>query len=179
MLGVSFTIALISVFAIIVTAKAKGKFTSLLILNLSTGEVSQHENPKLQSFFAFSDFRDEVKEAPTHGQGYEIWRLGKGQQDNGLFAIDHLYYYPPGSQANGYVFYDGLVNGYSEYDQHWFPSTAEGDALFEESIVHPSNDKPLQWPWMVATLAALIFGIIAGFKLARRHSTAISQHSNH
>ncbi len=177
-LGLSAAIALLLALAVTLTVQAKGNFTSLLIFNLSTGEIRQLEDPKLLSFFALSDFKEGLKEAPSHsGQGYEIWRLAEGQQGGGLFAIDHLHYYPPGSQPNGYVFYDGLVNGTSEYDQRWFPSTAEGDALFEVAIAHPANETPIQWSWLVATIAALILGIIAVFTLARRRATANHQHS--
>lgn len=173
-------IALLSVLAVAVTAQAKGNFTSLLIFNLSTGEVRQLEDPRLLPFFALSDFKEGIKEAPIHtGQGYEIWRLGERQQGSGLFAIDHLHYYPPGSQPHGYVFYDGLVNGASEYDQLWFSSTTEGDALFQGAIARPANATPVKWPWLVAVTAALILGIIAGFTLAKRRATAAYQHSMH
>lgn len=178
-LGLSVAIALFATFAVAVTAKAKGNFTSLLIFNQSTGEVRLLEDPKLLSFFAFSDFKEGMKEAPTHGLGYEIWRLHDGQQRGGLFAFDHLHYYPRGSQSNGYVFYDGIVNGRSEYDQLWFPSTAEGDVLFEKEIAHPANAMPFQWSWGLVAFAALVFGIIAGFTLAKRRATALAQHSIH
>ena len=56
---------------------------------------------------------------PSHtGPGYTLVRDG----------WDKARYYPDLSGGPGYVYYVGLINGWSEYDGHWFAATPEGDA---------------------------------------------------
>jgi len=45
-----------------------------------------------------------------------------------------LHYYPQSGGSGGYVYYDGLLNGSSEYDGNWFTASPEGDAAFRSLL---------------------------------------------
>ena len=47
-----------------------------------------------------------------------------------FFAFDRLHYYPD----TGFVYYDGLVNGSSEYDGKWYTAKPEIKTVFESAL---------------------------------------------
>jgi len=59
------------------------------------------------------------------GSFYEIERDG----------FDHVRYYPGGSMNDSYVYYEGLFNGSSGYDDHWYPVSAVGDMTIRMLLV--------------------------------------------
>ena len=99
-----------------ITAFAKGSFSFITITGPDLKEMVRSTDPALTTdFFAYADFSRSATEAPVDlGVGYEITRY---YVDNGReSAFDHLHYYP----GIGYVYYDGIVNGSSEYDGKWY-----------------------------------------------------------
>ena len=135
------------------------------------------DDPDLQGFFSLSDFADGTREpfAPgsTYMESYELIRLAVAQ-DGGLFAIDGLRYVPPGSMEHGYILYEGLINGSSEYDGRWFSTTASGDAIMKRVLSSPSS------PPLSTSLAALVAMTVLAFgpgltlgMLAQRRRKAI------
>lgn len=114
-----------------VTVFAKGGFSFITVTGADLKEGVRITDPALTvSFFAFANFFEDKTEAPSNpGTGYEITRFyldGKRE-----IAFDLLHYYPD----SGYVFYDGIIGGKSEYDGEWYiadPKMADvfADALF-------------------------------------------------
>jgi hypothetical protein len=99
-----------------VNALAKGQFSFIAVTGGQlTGEVRLSDPALTQDFFAFADFYRNKTEAPADpGVGYEIKRYYlNGHTET---AFDRLHYYP----ETGFVYYDGIVGGSSEYDGKWY-----------------------------------------------------------
>jgi len=114
-----------------VTAFAKGGFSFITITGSNLKEALRVDDPALTTdFFAFADFYQDKTEAPADpGAGYEIIRY---YVDGGReFAFDHLHYYPD----SGYVYYDGIVDGLSEYDDKWYTAKPEIKTVFDSALV--------------------------------------------
>ena len=78
------------------------------------------------------------------------------------------------------MFYDGIWNGYSEYDGKWFRASASGDAAFKlllaergvalaASLPATGGASP-DWPVLLGVIAALI---LAGGIAARPYAAAM------
>ncbi len=119
---------------------AKGEFDYITIKGPGiTGEIDV-TNPELtQDFFAFADFSQGEVPAPADaGQGYQIVRVYVEFTDSKPkdLPFDQLHYYP----YTGYVYYDGLVNGSSEYDGKWYTANPDAKApirsvLFQRALL--------------------------------------------
>ena len=113
-----------------ITVFAKGGFSFITIAAPDSKDVVRATDPALTSdFFAFADFsRDKTKAPADPGAGYEITRYyidGKGE-----IPFDRLHYYP----ETGFVYYDGIVNGSSEYDGEWYMARTEIKGIFENVL---------------------------------------------
>lgn len=122
----------------VMTVSAKGGFSFITIGGANLQEVIRTSDAALsEDFFAFADFyRDRVTAPVDPGVGYEITRyyLDGGRE----IAFDRLHYYP----ATGFVYYDGIVNGSSEYDGGWYMARAEINAVFESAIAESASFPP-------------------------------------
>lgn len=124
-------------------------------------------------FFAFSDFDNGTLQAPqVAGPGYEVTRWAISQEDGKTYVpVDRLLYYHTSDSntlKHGWILYEGLINGSSEYDSHWFTSTRNADALMEgiilsssilpasESSTQASNSSSDIWAFIGMGVAALI-----------------------
>lgn len=137
-------------------ALAQGGFDYLLVKGPGiTGEIDITDPALTESFFAFADFKKGSLSAPSDpGQGYQIFRIYV--EDNKDQPFDQLHYYP----YSGYVFYDGLINGSSEYDGKWFAADPSANGPFRAALA-----KSARLTWI--TLAALLV-ILAVFFVAYR-----------
>lgn len=147
---------------------AKGGFSFISITGPGIDEEIRATDLKLtEDFFAFADFsRDKVQAPVETGDGYTITRYyidGKRE-----IAFDQLHYYP----STGFVFYDGIVNGDSEYDGEWYSANPAVKAVFEgflpatgSTIIQPvqqtekqpaASTLPLNALMPLATLAGLL-----------------------
>jgi len=113
-----------------VTVLAKGGFSFITVTGADLKEPVCITDPVLtEDFFAFANFYEDKVGAPTDpGVGYGITRYyidGKRE-----IAFDHLYYHP----KTGYVFYDGIVNGSSEYDGDWYKANPNIISAFESAL---------------------------------------------
>jgi hypothetical protein len=112
-------------------ALAKGNFAFIIVSGGNLKNKLRLTDPALTNdFLVFADlFRNEQAEAPANpGIGYEITRY---YSDNGVEqAFDHLHYYPD----TGFVYYDGMVNGWSEYDGHWYRAQPRVKTAFEKAL---------------------------------------------
>jgi hypothetical protein len=127
---VAFSLALLTILMSSITAFAKGGFSFIAITGPDLKEEVRATDLALtEDFFAFADFYRDRTKAPTDpGTGYEITRYyidGKRE-----IAFDRLHYYPD----TGFVYYDGIVNGSSEYDGAWYTAKPETKAAFEKVL---------------------------------------------
>lgn len=137
---------------------AKGNFDYLTVKGPGiTGEINITNPALTEDFFAFADFtQGEVPPPSDPGQGYQVIRVYLETVDDKPTArlFDQLHYYP----YTGYVFYDGLVEGASEYDGKWYAANPAADAPFRAVLAERAR---LNW----IPLAVLLV-ILAGFYIA-------------
>ena len=142
-LGLALLLALLTS----VTVLAKGGFSFIMVTGSDLKEPVRITDTRLtEDFFAFANFYEDRVGAPTKPEvGYDITRYyidGKRE-----IAFDHLYYHP----KTGYVFYDGIVNGSSEYDGDWYKANPDIAGAFEsalsaqtQSVVFPQNSQSVK-----------------------------------
>jgi hypothetical protein len=113
-----------------VRAFAKGGFDFIAISGPNLKEEVRIADPALtEGFFAFANFYEDKTEAPADpGEGYEILRYYVDGKREIIF--DRLHYYP----VSGFVFYDGIENGESEYDGEWYTANPEIKSIFESTL---------------------------------------------
>lgn len=131
--------AVLASMLVAVSVSAKGGFAFITITGASLKETIRAANAELtHDFFAFADFyRNRADEPADPGVGYEITRYYV--DNNREVAFDKLHYYP----ETGFVFYDGIVNGSSEYDGKWYTARAEIKAVFESVLPATAMTAPL------------------------------------
>jgi hypothetical protein len=113
-----------------VTVLAKGQFSFIVVTGGPLTDAVHLSDPALtEDFFAFADFYQNKTGAPADpGVGYEITRYYiNGHTET---AFDRLHYYP----ESGYVYYDGIVDGSSEYDGKWYTAKPEMQKAFETAL---------------------------------------------
>jgi hypothetical protein len=112
------------------TAFAKGGFDFIAISGPNIKEEVRVTDPALtEEFFTFADFSKDKTEAPTDpGEAYEILRYYVDGKSEIIF--DRLHYYP----ETGFVFYDGIENGASEYDDKWYTADPQIKSIFESAL---------------------------------------------
>jgi len=130
-------IALAAALMTITSALAKGGFDFITITGPDLREAIRITDAHwTENFFMFANFYEDKTEAPADpGKGYEITRYyidGKRE-----IAFDRLHYYP----ETGFIYYDGIVNGSSEYDGKWYTAKPEVESVFETALSIRSMDK--------------------------------------
>lgn len=137
---------------------AKGNFDYLTVKGPGiTGEINITNPALTDDFLVFANFPQGEVPAPTNpGEGYQIIRVYLETVDGKPTArlFDQLHYYP----YTGYVYYDGLVEGSSEYDGKWYAANPAADAPFRAVLAERAR---LNW----IPLAALLL-IMAGVAYA-------------
>ncbi len=115
-------------------AHAKGNFDYVTIKGPGIiGEINA-TNPALTTdFFAFADFsKGEINPPAEPGQGYQVVRVYVEFTDSKPkdLPFDQLHYYP----YTGYVYYDGVAQGSSEYDGKWYAANPSAEAPFRNVL---------------------------------------------
>jgi hypothetical protein len=113
-----------------ITVLAKGSFWFINVTSPDLKEPVRISDTALtEDFFTFADFHRDGTEAPADpGIGYEITRYYvDGKQES---AFDKLHYYPD----TGFVYYDGIINGSSEYDGKWYIANPNIKTIFESAL---------------------------------------------
>ena len=131
-------VALLLAAWMVVAVSAKGGYSFITIAGEGMHEAVRTSDTALtEDFFVFADFyRDRVEAPAEPGTGYEITRYYV--DGNREIAFDRLHYYP----ATGFVYYDGIVDGSSEYDKKWYAAKPEIKTLFESVLVAASAIQP-------------------------------------
>jgi hypothetical protein len=144
----AFGLAILLALMMILTVYAKGGFSFIAITRPGIDEEIRSKVPELRmDYFAFADFYNDKVDAPSDpGGGYQITRYYV--EGVGEIPFDQLHYYP----ETGYVFYDGIVNGESEYDGEWysanpairsaFESATGGEAAIKPQPAQPARENP-------------------------------------
>jgi hypothetical protein len=166
---------------VVQTALAKGPMQIVGVAWPGSSETIWIEDPAILehlSMAAFEDFYQAVEfpvKIPVSG-GIEINRY---YQENELATpvhFDKLFYFRSTESEPGYVYYYGLVNGWSEYDGHWFRVKPKGeqvllDVLRENGFEYPevspgevvaNSEKPSGVAIDVAPLGLLLVGAAVG-----------------
>ena len=123
------------------TVFAKGGFDFITITGPDLKAAVRITDASLtEDFFTFANFYEDKTKAPADpGIGYEITRhYVQGVSD---VIFDRLHYYP----ESGYVFYDGIENGDSEYDDEWYTANPRIRSVLESALtVQTGATAPLE-----------------------------------
>lgn len=121
-------------------AGAKGRFERVTIAEEGSTVETLVTDEALLDFFAFSEFPKQVlAQAPRPTTKAYVVTRGGFTPDGVYHAFDRLHYYPAASPGHsGFVYYDGLVSGWSEYDHKWYAASAEGDRAMSRFIASRS-----------------------------------------
>ena len=76
--------------------------------------------------------------------------------------MDRLRYVPLGSTQLGCIFHEGLINGSSEYDGKWFPTTPAGDEVMKRIMASTPSTPQTGVSPLAAAASALVL-LVAGF----------------
>lgn len=149
-------------------AQAKGPFAKLVVYGEGTAvEIS---TPSLLALDSFTDFVEPVRRAQSiPGAGFWIIRYGLDEETGEYRAFDRLRLVASPSLSSPYVYYEGLVDGWSEYDGKWYRgrpqaltelTTHFGVGRSQPPTVPAASDLP------IVGLGAL-FGVGLGLLLGR------------
>jgi hypothetical protein len=140
---------------------AKGNFDYITVKGPGiTGEINITNPALTEDFFAFADFtQGDVPPPADPGQGYQVIRVYLETVDDKPTArlFDQLHYYP----YTGYVYYDGLVEGASEFDGKWYAANPAADAPFRAVLAERAR---LNWIPLGALLLIMAGVAYAYFK---------------
>lgn len=139
-------------------AQSEGAFDYLAVGGPGiTGEINVTDSALTQDFFVFADFTQGAIPAPADpGQGYDVVRLYVDTVGEKITErpYDQLTYYP----YTGYVFYNGLVEGYSEYDAKWYIANPIAEAPFRGMLIQRALLTWIPFAGLVIILAAFFIG---------------------
>jgi hypothetical protein len=134
---------------------AKGEFDYITVKGPGvTGEINI-TNPALTAdFFAFADFSNGAIDEPADaGEGYQVVRVYVITENEkpSPTPFDQLHYYP----YTGYVYYDGLVSGSSEYDGKWYLANPSAEEPFRAALEQRAQ---LTWyPFAILVVILVVF----------------------
>jgi hypothetical protein len=123
-----------------IPVQAKGPADRLVISSSRLDEdivVTDSVLLSLLSWEYLIDLPTPLAELPQDiGDGYEILR--EYRDGDSYHPFDQMVYYPSQAGQSGYVFFEGIVNGSSEYDGKWFAAKPEGEAVIQRLVSYPN-----------------------------------------
>ena len=114
-----------------------GKSSNLVILNgPGLAEDTQLDDPIFTHFLSLTlleDVENPIEEPSELGHAYTLdrWFLDEDGR-GGHFDTATYYTHPDGGL--GYVYYDGIHNGWSEYDEQWYQVNPISEAVMRQVI---------------------------------------------
>jgi hypothetical protein len=129
---------------------AKGDFSYITVKGPGiTGEINVTNPALTRDFFAFADFSKGPIDQPANpGEGYQIVRVYVVNNNDQSFDQLHYYLY------TGYVYYDGIVNGSSEYDGKWYQANPSAEQPFRTALAERARLTWIPFAALVVLLAA-------------------------
>jgi len=142
---------------------AKGPFDRVTVSGGLIENEVEVSDPLLMDFFSLSILHNAGIEQPqVEGEGYLVIRYFK--DENGSFtAWDSLRFYPSNEESGGYVYYEGLVNGSSEYDGNWYLASYTGSSRLRQII--NVSEQPLPPTKTILTQLLYLAAALAGFAI--------------
>lgn len=130
---------------------AEGNFDYVVIKGFGIMEDINVSNPLLtQDYYAFADFsKGGIAPPADPGIGYQVIRM-HAEGSKGV-PYDQLHYYPD----SGFVYYDGIVNGFSELGTQWYAANPAVEAPFRAALAENAR---LTWiPLAIFLVLAVVF----------------------
>ena len=155
-----------------ISAQAKGSFDKIVVFAGVSGSFEVDE-PSLLGFFSFSDFSERLSWPAAPGEGWLIARYANDQKTGEPVPVDHIWMYPPSGNRGPFVYYQGLVNGSSEYDGKLFEGNPEALRQLQSIVEASSQPAPSTSqiaPLLVIGLLGICLGIGVSQLLLRRRS---------
>ena len=156
-------------FSLASIAEAKGPFQRIVAFTGIGGSVPI-EDSELIEFFSFSNFQNQIAWPAAPGEGVLITRYFEDQSTGEEIAFDHLWIYPRTEGRGPFVFYQGIINGSSEYDGKLYEGDLEAWMKLREILdrqAHagsaPGLDPTISH--LLVGLSGLIVGAVAGWTL--------------
>ena len=134
-------------------ALAKGDFAYVAVSGQGVqGEMLLTDPVFVKDFFAFADFSKDEIPAPVDYDPDAAYTVTRFYTENTKPVVfDELIYYPD----QGYVYYEGLANGESEYDGKWYAANPAIERPFREAL---SSRASVDWfAFAVFLVLAIIF----------------------
>lgn len=154
-------------------ALAKGPFDRVTVSGGQIENTVEVSDPLLMDFFSLSIFHNAGIEQPqVEGEGYLVTRYFK-EEDGSFTAWDSLRFYPNNEESGGYVYYEGLVSGSSEYDGNWYLASYNGSSRLRQIIsvseqpLPPTKIISIYFLYLAAALASFTIIIVIGLKVLR------------
>jgi hypothetical protein len=157
-------LSLVLLLAVTPSAAAKGAFAKVIVYG--AGLAVESSDPSLMRFDAFNGFSNAYPGTPSvTDEGYLIVRYAQDQRTGEYLAVDSLRLWPTSLSSGSipFVYYEGLVNGWSEYDHKWYeakPEAARAVQQILESEADPSSRPSIASP--VALVLSGLAGIAIG-----------------
>jgi len=166
---------------LIETADAKGPFDRLMIYG--QGKSLSLTEPQLLSFDAFADFRQPYPGSPMLvTEGFLVVRGSPNPEAGEWTAFDSLRVYPSADGEAGFVYYEGLVNGWSEYDARWYRLKPQAGVMLLAAFAEatPAADRPASVPsaglvGVGALAAAFLVGLAVGRSSGGRQERQVAR----
>lgn len=162
-------------------ALAKGPFDKVTVRGGLIENEVEVSDPLLMDFFDLSNFPNARIEQPqVEGEGYLVTRYFK-EADGSFTAWDQLRFYPNQEATGGTIYYEGLVNGSSEYDGKWYLASFSGSTRMRQIIQAAEHPLPFvrtlltHFLYSAAALAGLALIVVTGLKVL---SPTINQSSS-
>jgi hypothetical protein len=156
----------LAVLAALTTASvnAKGSFNCFLLYG--DGKAIEVMDSSLLLFDTFNDFSTSIPGSPSViTPGFLIARGATDNRTGDCTPIDTLRFFPSslGAGSKPVVYYEGLVNGWSELDGKWYYAKPEAAAALERLLLYDEARGSAVFPpqWLALVLSALA-GIAVG-----------------
>jgi hypothetical protein len=145
-----------------VSAEAMGKFD--LIVMESEGLSFQVFDSEFLDFYAFSNFAEaNISDPPSMEKGILVTRYSP-VDDVYIEPYDQLIYYPSTNGSGGYVFYVGLMDGSSDYDQKWYQGNPEAEMMINNTFNSYEKDLSKMVIAALIAFAGLIVLVLRGVR---------------
>ena len=140
-------------------ALAKGSFSKIAISGGSLNTEIEVTDPDLLDFFSLSDFPNaRVEEPQVDPRSCFLLTRYQREQSGEFTPWDRLRYCPASSGATGYVYYEGLINGRSEYKGYWYRASPSGEKALMQAIATSTPAIPTSWPYTALVFSLILLG---------------------